>query len=252
MRLSKQYQSVMIEDIGLKRIINFASHTFIIFVYIKRNILNIMKSKINFICVLIFVAVLASLSIRIYESVTVSLQAIDVMDKLSYNEDDIFTVVTLKPNSNTFVADSIYNHITKSYIPIQHSEIVARSQSQTDSAFLSPIVIILLAIIILMLYTIVCFIKLIKNINHTEIFSWRNVSLLRRIGVSIIGVFIANLLLSFTNLLQLQKEFSFESYSIGWNDNADMLQIIIGLVCFLFAEVFAMGLKIKEEQDLTI
>ena len=211
-----------------------------------------MKQKINFICVLIFIAVTASLSLRLYESVTVSLQAINIMDKLNYNEDDVFTVVSIKPNTNTFVADSIYNNKTKSYIPIQHREIIAQSQSQTDSEFLSPIVAILIAIIILMIYTLVCFIKLIKNINRTEIFSWSNVSLLRRIGVSIIGLFIANLLLSFTNLLQLQKEFSFNSYHLGWNDNADMLQIIIGLVCFLFAEIFAMGLKIKEEQDLTI
>ncbi len=211
-----------------------------------------MKSKINFICVLIFIALTASISLRVYESVTVSLQAMDLMDKLDYNDDDVFTVVTLKPNADTFVADSIYNNKTESYIPIQHSEIITRSESQTGSAFLPPIVAIMLAIIILMIYTLVCFVNLIKNINLTEIFSWRNVSLLRRIGVSTIGIFIANLLLSYTNLLQIQTEFSFTSYKIGFENNSDMLQIIIGLVCFLFAEIFAMGLKIKEEQDLTI
>ncbi len=211
-----------------------------------------MKKNINFICVLIFIALTTSLSLRLYESVTVSLQALNVMDKLNYEEDDVFTVVTLKPNFDTFVGDSIYNHTTESYIPIQHREIIARSQSQTDTAFLSPIVAIMLAIIILMIYTLVCFVKLIKNINRTEIFSWRNVSLLRRIGVSTIGIFIANLLLSYTNLLQIQKDFSFTSYYIGFDNHSDMLQVIIGLVCFLFAEIFAMGLKIKEEQDLTI
>ncbi len=211
-----------------------------------------MKKNINFICVLIFIALTTSLSLRLYESVTVSLQALNVMDKLNYEEDDVFTVVTLKPNFDTFVGDSIYNHTTESYIPIQHREIIARSQSQTDTAFLSPIVSIMLAIIILMIYTLVCFVKLIKNINRTEIFSWRNVSLLRRIGVSTIGIFIANLLLSYTNLLQIQKDFSFTSYYIGFDNHSDMLQVIIGLVCFLFAEIFAMGLKIKEEQDLTI
>ena len=83
-------------------------------------------------------------------------------------------------------------------------------------------------------------------------FSWKNVKFLRKLGVSLILLFIC----SFTTIM------------IGNYEAAQVLELkgceysnifafseptfILGFIALLVAEVFAVGLKMKEEQDLTI
>ena len=76
------------------------------------------------------------------------------------------------------------------------------------------------------IFCLLQFFYLIRNINRGDIFSWKNVKFLRK--------------------LQLNGcEFS---YTFAFSDAT----LILGFISLLVAEVFAIGLKMKEEQDLTI
>ncbi len=218
-----------------------------------------MKRKINIICILIFIFLATSITFNIFDSVLGSLQTWDIMKgsqiemaELNQEDHDVFTVVRLKPDKLTFKPDTIFNQINHKTIPFQHSEIIAQIDPSFSSTVMIPMLVIMLSMLALLVSGLVCFIKLIIEINHQNIFSWKNVGLLRKIGAIILLFFVLNLLLEYFNHIHLNQAFAFEGYTQAWNYRIDLLQIVIGFVCFLFAEIFAMGLKIKEEQDLTI
>ena len=91
------------------------------------------------------------------------------------------------------------------------------------------------------LYAIACFIRFILCVNHGEVFTWDNVSLLRIVGwcfiitpIIVIGV------------LTPEIDRPLEAWS-------DVLSSVLdGMFVLIMAEAFAIGLKLKEEQDLTI
>lgn len=91
------------------------------------------------------------------------------------------------------------------------------------------------------LYAIACFIRFILCVNHGEVFTWDNVSLLRIVGwcfiitpIIVIGV------------LTPEIDRPLEAWS-------DVLSSVLdGVFVLIMAEAFAIGLKLKEEQDLTI
>ena len=218
-----------------------------------------MKRKINFICILIFISLAISITVNVLDSVFGSMQIWSTLEdnpiemaEMDQTEDDFFTIVSLRPDEKTFKADTIFNQINQKTIAYQHSEIIAQVDPNFCSTVMIPIILVLLSMIILALFGLTYFIKLIIEINHQNIFSWKNVSLLRKTGSIILLIFLLNLLLEYFNYIHLSQAFSFEGYTLAWNYRIDLLQIVFGFVCFLFAEIFALGLKIKEEQDLTI
>ena len=87
----------------------------------------------------------------------------------------------------------------------------------------------------------VCFIRFILNVNHNKVFVWENVKLLR---LSAYG-------LMFIAALESGNELcSGRDFIDIYNDFFDTFQF--GIFSLIVAEVFAVGLKLQEEQDLTI
>ena len=89
----------------------------------------------------------------------------------------------------------------------------------------------------------VSFIRFILNVNRDKVFIWENVRLLRWTGW---GFLIVILCMSVHDLIvhiPLEKIY---------HDYAPMSDLTFGVFCLIVAEVFAIGLKLKEEHDLTI
>lgn len=87
----------------------------------------------------------------------------------------------------------------------------------------------------------VSFIRFILNVNRNKVFEWDNVLMLRITGL---GLLLFALLGSTEELLN----------GIGLEQVYDEFFMILIFVVFnlIVAETFAIGLKLKEEQDLTI
>ena len=101
---------------------------------------------------------------------------------------------------------------------------------------------ICIAVICLSVHSFVSFVKFILNVNRDQVFTLKNVSLLRSTGWrSLIAMVLCvpmELILMGTKL-----ETVFDEY---------VDPIIFSVFCLIIAEAFAIGLKLKEEQDLTI
>lgn len=94
--------------------------------------------------------------------------------------------------------------------------------------------------------------RLVIAINRSEIFSWNNVHRLRKVGTLLLLGFLlqgAQLWLLFH---RLDDVFAMQGYSLSLREAITLSNLLLGLVALIVAEVFAIGLKLKEEQELTI
>ncbi|WP_373825022.1 DUF2975 domain-containing protein, partial [Bacteroides heparinolyticus] len=96
------------------------------------------------------------------------------------------------------------------------------------------------------------FIRLIISINKSDIFNWRNVRRLRRLGVVLILGFCSVLAGAYMDLVSVREVFSLRGYDLSLSEMANVTTLVLGLCALIVGEVFAIGLKMKEEQDLTI
>ena len=105
----------------------------------------------------------------------------------------------------------------------------------------SLLVILGLAMIYLAIRSLVSFIRFILNVNRNKVFVWENVPLLRWTGW---GLLTSCLIVSFHDLIEhIPFDKIYDSVMEG---------MIFSVFCLIVAEVFAIGLRLQEEQDLTI
>ena len=216
-----------------------------------------MKKRLNLICLGIVLAVLVSMSflfstfyygfkagIDAYEQGAAGVEKLDVTYKM------IGTMPTDVITSETATAINEKDGSTVSILPfISMIGVPNEKADATDSIFLS---LLDWVVIICCIYAIVQFVKMIRNIHRNIIFDWANVKRLRRLGFSLILCFCCSLVTFAINNHLVSQVISLKDcdFSIAFQFSDPTL--LIGFTSLLFAEIFAIGLRLKEENDLTI
>lgn len=144
--------------------------------------------------------------------------------------------------------DSVYNERTGSYIPAAYASLCVSVESG------SPWTRSLLGILILTvnIWALVLFIRLVVSINRSDIFTWRNVRRLRRLGVLLVVAFACSWLSAWIELQAVRQALTIPHYELTMTDTMDRISLLLGLCALIVGEVFAIGLRMKEEQELTI
>lgn len=96
-------------------------------------------------------------------------------------------------------------------------------------------------VVIAAIASFACFFRFILNVNRNEVFVWDNVLMLRLTGICLMVVVL---------LISLNELLNGNSFTEVYNDFFDVL--IFCMFSLIVAETFAVGLRLKEEQDLTI
>lgn len=160
--------------------------------------------------------------------------------------------VSLVPDNFKILEDSVYNEKSKTYIPASYEKLVIAVDAPINIwlKFLSMLCRFLGLVIIP--FSVVVFIKLIIAINKSDIFSWKNVRRLRWLGALLIFSFLCDAIPAYISVYELSGVFSIADYSIDWSSLVSKLTLVLGFVSLIVGELFAIGLKMKEEQELTI
>ena len=87
----------------------------------------------------------------------------------------------------------------------------------------------------------VCFLRFILNVNQNNVLSGENVNLLRLTGVGLLIITVFSL---------CSTLWEGENLAVALDKNIGLM--IFSVFNMIVAEAFAIGLKLKEEQDLTI
>ena len=102
-------------------------------------------------------------------------------------------------------------------------------------------ILLCLAVGVAAVVSFVCFFRFIVNVNHNKVFEWDNVLLLRITGWGLLAFALLGSAGELLDGISLEKVYD------------DLFEILIfGVFNLIVAETFAIGLKLKEEQDLTI
>lgn len=216
-----------------------------------------MKKRLNLICLGIVLAVLVSMSflfstfyygfkagIDAYEQGAAGVEKLDVTYKM------IGTIPTDVITNETATAINEKDGSTVSILPfISMIGIPNEKADATDSIFLS---LLDWMVMICCIYAIVQFVKMIRNIHRNIIFDWANVKRLRRLGFSLILSFCCSLVTFAINNHLVSQAISLKDCDFSITFQFSDPTLLIGFTALLFAEIFAIGLKMKEENDLTI
>lgn len=216
-----------------------------------------MKKRLNLICLGIVLAVLVSMSflfstfyygfkagIDAYKQGAAGVEKLDVTYKI------IGTMPTDVITNETATAINEKDGSTVSILPfISMIGIPNEKADATDSIFLS---LLDWMVIICCIYAIVQFAKMIRNIHRNIIFDWANVKRLRRLGLSLILCFCCSLVVFAINNHLVSQVVSLKDCDFSITFQFSDPTLLIGFTSLLFAEIFAIGLRLKEENDLTI
>ncbi len=158
----------------------------------------------------------------------------------------------LKEYQGDFFTDSVRNEKTGQYVPMAYSNLMV--SVSVDKPVWQSVVSGAMGMLALVagIWALVLFIRIVVAVNRSDIFNWRNVRRLRRLGILLIVGFVCVLLPEYLSLCNLREVFSMESYELILSDSVKVTNLLLGLIALIVAEVFAIGLKMKEEQDLTI
>ncbi len=162
--------------------------------------------------------------------------------------------VSLHPSfdADLWMTDSVYNEKSGSYVPATYLSLVVSvpAQRKVSEMILLPVVSFLQ--IGCTLWALVLFVRLVISVNRFDIFTWRNVRRLRLIGLGLVLAFGCNMVLAFMEIRSLEEVLSLRGYELSLSEMLERTTLLLGLCSLIVGEVFAIGLRMKEEQDLTI
>ena len=205
-----------------------------------------MKRRLNILCVI----VLLVLGYSVLE--TTYYVGLGIKAGIEKGFDSKIDAKVPKDLGGDILIDSVYNEKTGEYVPAAYGQMIV--SVNTQPSVLSRIVSLLILILnyVAIVWAVVLFIRLIVSINKSDIFNWKNVRRLRRLGVLLIIGFVCTFLLAFLSFHNVEKVFSVTGYSLSMADMVHITSLVLGISALIVAEVFAIGLKMKEEQELTI
>lgn len=109
-----------------------------------------------------------------------------------------------------------------------------------------------LALVAAGIASIVIFIRFIIGINRDEVFTFKTVRRLRFMGwmflIMCIGQFADNIV----DANVVSAHFMQSGYMVNYTDFIPFDALIFAVFVFIIAEVFTIGIRMKEEQDLTV
>ena len=95
-------------------------------------------------------------------------------------------------------------------------------------------------------------IKFVRCLYRHEVFSWHTVKYLRRSGWGMLICGGSATVLALLQCYSAYQTFAPEHYYVNFSEHVETGYLIFSLFLLLMAEAFAQGLRLQEEQDLTI
>lgn len=163
-------------------------------------------------------------------------------------------IVQLLPEDlgGDLLIDSVYNAKSGEYVPAVYSQLIVSVDTKPSALSRVTLLLVVFVNIVALIWAVVLFIRLIISINKSDIFNWKNVRRLRRLGMLLVVAFLLALFSTYISMYNVEKVFAMSGYSLIMGDMVRITSLVLGLSALIVAEVFAIGLKMKEEQDLTI
>lgn len=216
-----------------------------------------MKKRLNILCLMVFVVVGISFIPVVYGiaigfsagfSADASGNSLNNIDRMVAGEQIVLTPSYL----NDLAAGTIRNEVTGKETTIWPEHIIVDQAISYPAWYEWTNNICRLLTIVALLVIVVLFLKLIVRVNRGQVFEWSNVRLLRWLGCIELIASIVMTTLQIYGASIANEQFAVKGFVPDYFNYISTMELSVGLVALIVAEIFAVGLKMKEEQELTI
>lgn len=216
-----------------------------------------MKRRLNVFCLLVMLVFCYSVFESAYylgsafvDGFQVGMNSVN--DQEQFNKTNNMKSIALFPDNFANLKDSVYNEKAGEFVPAIYGKLMVSVGTPVNLWLKFTTMMCHFTGLLTMILSVVFFIRLIIAINKSKIFDWKNVRRLRWLGVILILNFICSALPAYISAYELSDVFSIAGYSLNFSNLASKQTLVLGLVALIVGEIFAIGLRMKEEQDLTI
>ncbi|MGB4415700.1 MAG: DUF2975 domain-containing protein [Paludibacter sp.] len=95
-------------------------------------------------------------------------------------------------------------------------------------------------------------VKILRSLQHSEVFDRMNMNRINLIGLILLSVGIIGSVIQVINVFSAQYMVDLTHYNFSYTKVIDFNALIMGVVILIMNEVLRISIEIKEEQDLTI
>lgn len=155
--------------------------------------------------------------------------------------------VTVKVKALQMAQDSLVNRALKGKVPYRIEEIQVPFVPAPRSYIFSIIELIFAFALIYGTYSLI---RMLISISHRRVFISKNVVRMRFFTYSFVLFVILSSLIEWLNNMEIIKQIEMPGYEVFGVKTVVSWTLLV--IIILFTEIFAVGVKIKEEQDLTI
>lgn len=159
----------------------------------------------------------------------------------------------VKTGDTSLQPDSLYNSISGVWMPMQIRNV---SVGVADDRWIAGETLFLIPISLGLMLACICFVvfflKLIIAVNASKVFVPENIFRLRSLGVVFISMGVLFCLGSYVNYYSSCSLIDIPGYHLSAAGIFKFSYFIYALIAFLIAEIFAIGLRLQEEQELTV
>jgi len=110
----------------------------------------------------------------------------------------------------------------------------------------------MLCVVIIFLYILLKFKNFITNVYRGNVFDSYNIRMLKKIAYGIVGIWFFTILYSRLFYYFIVKQIEFEHLEVTGNFNSFGGILLAALFLWVLSHIFMIGVKMKEEQDLTV
>lgn len=150
-------------------------------------------------------------------------------------------------NNNT-ICDSIYNSHLGCKVPARINELTTQIYIDNFTYYVCRIVEIIVAI--LGLYGIICLIKMYISICKGSVLTSKNASRLRKFMYFFMAFKLVKEIQRYVFMVSIENQLEFKGMKLA--EDLTMFDWTDMFIMIFLTEIFALAVKLKEEQDLTI
>lgn len=218
-----------------------------------------MRRQLNIICILVFLSLgisllphLYSMSVGAVAGFKAGWEEAEKSHKYDLSSDNLRpTHLSLMPDFSS-VETTVLNLKNNEQLPMQFFEAVVWVKESKRIAPGIMVAFLGMGYMIVVVWAIISFYKLINTINRQVIFDWINVRRLNKLGtLLLLAAFIA-FVMNLLDYYSIRGQIELKGHTLNFLQVFDTIFLILGLVSLLVGRIFAMGITLREEQELTI
>lgn len=219
----------------------------------------LMKKRLNILCVLVFVAIGVGFLPFVYAMGLGLKMGWQHVGDTSTDWEQDFSQIVNAPQMHLMAVDAdsldfatVRNAVSGSEVRLWPGQCSVDVAVDYPAWFSATNTAVHLLSVVLLAVIVVLFLKLIVRVNRGQVFEWRNVRLLRWLGgIELAGSIVATTMQIYGASI-VAGQFRISGFAPDYFSYISATELSIGLVALIAAEIFAIGLKMKEEQDLTV